>query len=92
MKKPLEPTSRWNLFTGLLRLTNNQCPRCNSDAPLVDRCSVCNNIHHPLSGHLIPNKREEGLYPPTVSTKALWWYTWVHPFAKTKQKWMDEES
>lgn len=89
MKKPLLPNSRLNRFIGYLRLWNNQCPRCNSDAPLVDRCGTCNQVYLP-NGNFARNVRGSVPYPPLLSTKALWLYTWLHPHAEVKQSWMEK--
>jgi hypothetical protein len=88
MKTSLAPNSRINRLRGYLRLWNNQCPRCNSDAPLVDRCGVCNNVHNAMGG-ISPNRRCFEQYPPSRATKALWLYSWMHPHADDKQTWMD---
>jgi len=46
-------------LNGRLRLLFNACPLCNSDAPEVDDCVVCN--------------RGKETYPPTEIIKAGWW-------------------
>lgn len=71
----IAPTSRWNRAIGHLRLFWGCCPRCNSDAPAVDCCVVCRNIHE--DGASVRNLRQQ--YPPSLATKALWWYCWLHP-------------
>ncbi len=42
-----------------LRLLFGVCPECNSDAPNVDNCMVCDGYRTP--------------YPPSADTKARWW-------------------
>ena len=43
---------RWRLWWGF-------CPQCNSDAPELYACPVCEYYH--------------GEYPPSAETKAAWW-------------------
>lgn len=75
MSKLLHPTSRLRRLLGRIRLWHGFCPRCNSDAPWVDKCAVCKSVHE--GGVTVPNNRQQ--YPPSIATKALWWYCWVHP-------------
>lgn len=91
METPLSPNSRINRLRGYLRLWRNQCPRCNSDAPLVDRCGTCNVIYFE-NGNVGKNMRGLSPYPPTLPTKALWLYSWLHPHAESKQRHMDGEN
>ena len=44
---------RWRLFWGL-------CPMCNSDAPEVDICRVCEGWR--------------GVYSPLKDIKEVWWW------------------
>jgi hypothetical protein len=50
---------RWRLWWGL-------CPACNSDAPELYSCPVC-EYYSSASGDP---------FPPTADTKALWWGRW----------------
>ncbi len=76
--RTIRPHTRWNRIIGRLCLFWNRCPRCNSDAPAVDCCVVCRNVHSTNEwGTIEPNRRQQ--YPPTLATKALWWYCWLHP-------------
>ena len=86
MKQPLKPDTRFNRFIGYKRLWFGFCPRCNSDAPLVDTCGTCNRAYD-KDGRDVKNTRE--LYPPTLATKALWLFTWMHPHADAKQDWLE---
>lgn len=52
--------ARWRLWFGL-------CPYCNSDAPLLDDCPVCENYR--------------GQYPPKASTKDLWQHRFAQQVA-----------
>jgi len=45
-------SGKYKLFWGL-------CPKCNSDAPELYGCSICNFYHGP--------------FPPEQGTKSLWW-------------------
>lgn len=71
-------------FNGRWALMHGFCPRCNSDAPEVYTCSVCKMSH--VDGQNRPEKTTRGMYPPNRATKALWWYTWMHPGLKNLQK------
>ena len=46
--------AKYRLFFGF-------CPKCNSDAPAIDTCNVCNG---------------ERSYPPTKQTKKNWYKTY----------------
>ncbi len=78
------PTSWWRRVRGRGRLFWNLCPRCNSDAPAVDCCWVCRNVQ--LGGVTVPNRRNQ--YPPSLATKALWWYCWCHPDLEDQQRYV----
>ena len=47
-------TAKWRLFFGF-------CPKCNSDAPAIDSCNVCNG---------------ERSYPPSKHKKQTWFNTY----------------
>jgi hypothetical protein len=83
MKSPLRPDSKLRVLIGIHRLWCNQCPRCNSDAPLVDSCSVCSAVHTD-GGRRVLNVRGSTPYPPTIVTKALWFYMWVFTHRQKK--------
>lgn len=55
------PDWLWKLI-GWWRLWWHFCPACNSDAPEVDKCQVCEGYRTSRDG-----------YPPSVETKARWW-------------------
>ena len=42
MSRVLNPTKRWDRLIAKIRLWEGFCPRCNSDAPAIDDCWVCN--------------------------------------------------
>ena len=44
---------------GSYRMFRGYCPKCNSDAPEVDECIVCNNT-------------DADIFPPTKETVAHW--------------------
>jgi len=48
---------------GYLRIRNNQCPACNSDAPEVDDCPICDSYDW------TPQHTE---YPPAGWRKMEW--------------------
>lgn len=88
MLKPMNPTSWIKRIAGRWRLLLNACPRCNSDAPHVDKCVVCRNV---MEGAMTqPNRRQQ--YPPTMATKAMWWYCWLHPGMQKMQREIEKES
>lgn len=89
--KIISPDSKLNLSRGIFRLWNNQCPRCNSDAPGVDNCWVCGKAHMD-DGRISSNIRGTAPYPPNLGTKGLWFYTWVHPFRDAIQRAKNEDS
>lgn len=83
------PKKRIDRLFGRLRLITNRCPRCNSDGPYVDNCSVCRQVYLFYQMTTTKNRREH--YPPNLATKALWWYSWMHPgFEKMQQDWEKE--
>jgi len=43
----------WRTLRGL-------CPKCNSDAPAIDTCTVCHSYRHPNP------------FPPTWATRMQW--------------------
>lgn len=69
----LNPNSRIDRLVGRWRLFRGHCPRCNGDAPAVDECAVCARV---LTTGLIRDDKHR-LYPPSRTTKALWWYNWM---------------
>lgn len=73
--KVLNRDKRWDRLCGRIRLLFGFCPRCNSDSPAVHTCSVCRNVGNG-QGSTEPNRRQQ--WPPTLETKALWWYCWMH--------------
>jgi len=74
MTAVLNPNEWLHRILGQLRLLHGHCPRCNSDAPHVDDCRVCEDVHIVTNASSVPRAR--GTYPPTLRTKALWWYRW----------------
>jgi len=46
---------------GHWRLLFGFCPSCNSDAPEIDICSVCNGYRYPQ------------IFPPPKDIKRQWW-------------------
>ena len=84
MSKILDPAKKIDRVKGRIRLFFGECPRCNSDAPAVDNCVVCKMIHVDGQNTMEKNVRQQ--FPPTVATKALWWYQWVNPGFKKIQK------
>jgi len=44
------------------------------------------------NGHISDNIRGKVPYPPTLATKALWLFSWLHPHADSKQRYMDEKN
>lgn len=88
MGKLLNPELKIDRLIGKWRLFHGYCPRCNSDAPAVDKCSVCKQVHIDGENLTFKNIRH---YPPNTATKALWWYSWVHPaFEKMQTKWFGD--
>lgn len=85
-----DPKTKRGFLLGLWRLLHNQCPRCNSDSPHIYRCGVCNQAHLE-NGNIVPNRGSQIPYPPTLGTKGLWFYSWVHPHADKKQAFMEEK-
>lgn len=53
----------FSLLVGRIRLYFNACPKCNSDAPDKDSCSICRTwaLEHVAT------------YPPSEETKDRWW-------------------
>jgi len=84
MSLVFNPQNRIDRFFGRWRLLCGFCPRCNSDAPHVYHCAVCKQVHIPGQTATQNNNRQS--YPPTRATKALWWYTWMHPAFDSMQK------
>ena len=76
MTAVLTPSTRFQRIVGRFRLLTGACPRCNSDAPYVYSCSVCKQIYKAGEITTVSNDRT---YPLTLATKALWWYSWLHP-------------
>ena len=86
MANILNPKRRLHRIIGQHRLLHSFCPRCNSDAPAVYTCCVCKQVYE--SGAMIttPNRRQ--CYPVNLATKALWWYSWLHPaFDQMQRDW-----
>lgn len=56
---------KWRLSyaAGKWRLMLGMCPMCNSDAPEIDSCPVCNSYHSSRGDK----------FPPEKSTKEKWW-------------------
>ena len=80
----LNPEIRLHRILGRWRLLFGSCPRCNSDAPEVYHCAVCKQVHVDGQSLTVKNQR----YLPNRATKALWWYTWMHPgFNELQNKW-----
>ena len=67
MKRPLPFFSRIVFllarFIGRRRISHNQCPLCNSDAPEVDTCPVCESYDH---------RTQWDVYPPEGWRKIDW--------------------
>jgi len=55
---------RLELFCAKLRIRMNVCPECNSDAPELDHCPVCEGYR-------------DG-YPPADHIKGRWLLNWMH--------------
>lgn len=86
MANVLNPRKKFHRIIGQWRLFWGFCPRCNSDAPHVYKCSVCKQVHVPDKMITEPNNRQ--LYPPMPSTKALWLYSWLHPgYEEMQEEW-----
>jgi len=83
MEKILKPNKFIHRLIGKYRLLFSFCPRCNSDAPGVYYCFVCKQVHIDSQKALAKNNRH---YPINLASKALWWYTWVHPSFENMQK------
>ena len=64
-----------SVILGRWRLLFGNCPRCNSDAPAVYSCTICDQVIDEDSGQLCQNYRQQ--FPPTPATKALWWSKWA---------------
>lgn len=66
----------WHRQIGRLRLFFRECPRCNSNAPEVRNCAVCEERHTtnytPLTRHA-PGTRGW----PNRTTLALWWHKFL---------------
>jgi len=54
---------RLSLIKGRLRLRYGFCPMCNSDAPELYDCPVCDGYHSARGDK----------YPPVIDTKDKWW-------------------
>lgn len=52
------------LISGAFKLFWGFCPKCNSDAPELYDCTVCNYYTHGKTGYV---------FPPTKNIKDLWW-------------------
>jgi len=86
MANVLNSRKRLHRIIGRFRLMLGFCPRCNSDAPAVDSCFVCKQVYEDGAKTTVPNRRQ--CYPPNLATKALWWYSWVHPgFQAMQDEW-----
>ena len=55
-----------SILVGKFRLLHGFCPMCNSDAPELYDCPVC-NYYSQASGHK---------FPPEKETKEKWWKTY----------------
>jgi hypothetical protein len=77
MSKILTAKKLSHRILGRIRLFFGECPRCNSDAPNVYSCHVCEFVHIKEQSIPVKNNRDY----PTVQTKALWWYNWVQKFS-----------
>lgn len=83
--KILNPNIRLHRLIARWRMLHSFCPRCNSDAPGVYDCAVCKQIHIDTQLPTVKNNRN---YPVNMATKALWWYSWVHPgHDEIQKKW-----
>lgn len=51
------------ILIGKLRMLLGFCPCCNSSAPELYDCAVCNFYH--------------GKFPPSSATKRLWWENYI---------------
>ena len=81
----LDRNRRLHRAIGRYRLMWGFCPRCNSDAPAVYSCSVCKQVYEPGAMTTVKNQRQ---CPLNQATKALWWFTWMHPcFARAQSEW-----
>jgi len=80
----LDPKRRFHRIIGRYRLLHSFCPRCNSDAPAVDTCSVCKQVYEDGAATTVQNIRQ--CYPVNLATKALWWYSWMHPRFESMQR------
>jgi hypothetical protein len=58
--------SAFLLLRGRWRLFWNLCPACNSDAPEVDTCRVCQGF-------------DRLKWPPSADTKSDWWQRFITP-------------
>lgn len=84
MSNVLSPRRRISRILGRWRLFLGFCPRCNSDAPAVYDCRVCNQVYE--DGENITSQNSRQCYPPNLATKALWWFRWVEPTFETRQR------
>lgn len=53
----------WLSLRGAYRLAWGFCPRCNSDAPEIDRCAICDGYRSHTPGHT---------HPPPGTVLSLW--------------------
>ncbi len=53
----------WARYRGRVRMRHNQCPRCNSDAPEVNTCLICESYDR---------VRNCTPYPPSENRKLIW--------------------
>lgn len=58
---------------GRVRLFFGFCPKCNSDAPEVDHCKVCEGYSVGVLGYT---------FPPLPATRERWWRRFIQ--AETK--------
>lgn len=77
----LNSDKRLHRIIARYRLWWGFCPRCNSDAPAVDTCDVCHFVMDPL-----PQRNRRQQYPPSIATKALWWWCFVRPPVSRQQR------
>jgi len=54
--------AKLSLFRGRVRIFFNACPLCNSDAPALDQCPLCNGYH----------SAKGDSYPPESEVLARW--------------------
>lgn len=71
----IEHKGEWSRMVGRHRLRMGLCPRCNSDAPAVDRCHVCKYVLRPGLQVFERNMRQQ--FPPSEQTRADWWRNFV---------------